>query len=294
VDIIKLLENDPFHGPTAAAKLLAHNTKWDKYRHQKHDLFLSRNDTRDYFLTDVSNQPSRLLKNVAASAEAAEAAGSSGGGGSGSGAGGGSMPGGVLVSLDSSGRGMFNHLHHSDTMSSEPPPAPDFIPAPTVGRIGNFQAPAPVERQDWFYGNPPAAAPAARPPAPAPAPAPAPVAAATPLIPLGGTPLIPLGGTPLIPLGGTPMTGPRPGRGPVMAAAAADPFAGLLGSPSSARPALSPSLGPRGPAAAAAPFDPFAGLGGSPTPAAVAPRPVAQQPPRPAKPPVDDPFGDLL
>ncbi len=67
VDILKILENDSIHGPVAAGRLASHHASWDKFRHQKHDLFLSRNDTRDYFLTDVSNQPSRLLKNVAVS-----------------------------------------------------------------------------------------------------------------------------------------------------------------------------------------------------------------------------------
>ena len=73
VDILKVLETDSLHSGMAAGKLAMHHSSWDKYRHQKHDLFLSRNDTRDYFLTDVSNQPSRLLKNVAASQEAAAA-----------------------------------------------------------------------------------------------------------------------------------------------------------------------------------------------------------------------------
>ena len=69
MDIIKLLEADSLYGPTASGMLHRHSSSWDKYRHQKHDLFLSRNDTRDYFLTDVSNQPSRLLKNTAAASE---------------------------------------------------------------------------------------------------------------------------------------------------------------------------------------------------------------------------------
>lgn len=71
VDIIKLLEADTLYGATATGMLHRHSSSWDKYRHQKHDLFLSRNDTRDYFLTDVSNQPSRLLKNTAAASESA-------------------------------------------------------------------------------------------------------------------------------------------------------------------------------------------------------------------------------
>jgi len=67
VAILKLLENDALHGPAAQAQLQAsHGNSWDKYRHQKHDLFLSRNDTRDYFLTDASSsQPTFMLKNTA-------------------------------------------------------------------------------------------------------------------------------------------------------------------------------------------------------------------------------------
>jgi hypothetical protein len=65
VDIIKLVEGDSLYGASATGMMAKHAGSWDKYRHQKHDLFLSRNDTRDYFLTDVANQPSRLLKNSA-------------------------------------------------------------------------------------------------------------------------------------------------------------------------------------------------------------------------------------
>ena len=67
VAILKILENDTLHGPSAAAALQgAHGPAWEKYRHQKHDLFLSRNDTRDYFLTDAaSSAPAFMLKNTA-------------------------------------------------------------------------------------------------------------------------------------------------------------------------------------------------------------------------------------
>jgi hypothetical protein len=64
VTILKVLENDVVHGPACAAQLAAaHGESWDKYKYQKHDLFLSKNDTRDYFLTDVATAPSFLLKN---------------------------------------------------------------------------------------------------------------------------------------------------------------------------------------------------------------------------------------
>jgi hypothetical protein len=52
-----------------------------------------------------------------------------------------------------------------------PPPAPDFIPESSGGRIGGFQPPAPAPVQ---YAAAPVAAPI---PAPAPAPFAAPVAA---------------------------------------------------------------------------------------------------------------------
>jgi len=67
VAILKVLETDSVHGAAAAAQLEAgHKERWEKYRHQKHDLFLSRNDTRDYFLTDASSAgPAFMLKNEA-------------------------------------------------------------------------------------------------------------------------------------------------------------------------------------------------------------------------------------
>jgi DnaJ homolog subfamily C member 13 len=67
VNILKVLENDTVHGPAAQAQLsAAHAESWDKYKYQKHDLFLSKNDTRDYFLTDVATaQPAFMLKNSA-------------------------------------------------------------------------------------------------------------------------------------------------------------------------------------------------------------------------------------
>jgi DnaJ family protein C protein 13 len=81
VAILKTLENDPVHQMEAAAALAGHSQAWDKYRHQKHDLFLSRNDTRDYFLTDVATAaPAFMLKNTA---EWEHPAGGGGGGGGG-------------------------------------------------------------------------------------------------------------------------------------------------------------------------------------------------------------------
>ena len=67
VAILKVLENDTMHGPNAIAALQGvHAAAWEKYRHQKHDLFLSRNDTRDYFLTDAASAaPAFMLKNSA-------------------------------------------------------------------------------------------------------------------------------------------------------------------------------------------------------------------------------------
>jgi len=67
VEVIKVLERDTVHGERVAAQLSARSGEWGKYKHQKHDLFISKNDTRDYFLTDADTGPStRLLKNVAA------------------------------------------------------------------------------------------------------------------------------------------------------------------------------------------------------------------------------------
>jgi hypothetical protein len=66
VNIIKVLESDSVHGAQAQGALASgHSASWDKYRHQKHDLFLSRNDTRDYCLADVATAaPAFMLKNT--------------------------------------------------------------------------------------------------------------------------------------------------------------------------------------------------------------------------------------
>lgn len=74
VAILKLLEADALHGPAASGALGAHRDAWERYRHQKHDLFLSKNDTRDYFLTDAAGPPTFMLKNTAEWAGAANSA----------------------------------------------------------------------------------------------------------------------------------------------------------------------------------------------------------------------------
>ena len=57
VEILNLMENDALYGADVRAKL---NTfpVWEEYRHQKHDLFMSSNETKrqDYYLTYGSKQ----------------------------------------------------------------------------------------------------------------------------------------------------------------------------------------------------------------------------------------------
>jgi len=52
VEIMHCLEADGLYGNDVRAQLDAHPI-WEEYRHQKHDLFMSRNETKrqDYFLT---------------------------------------------------------------------------------------------------------------------------------------------------------------------------------------------------------------------------------------------------
>jgi hypothetical protein len=108
VNIIKVLEGDSVHGAAAQGALAAgHAQTWDKYRHQKHDLFLSRNDTRDYFLADVATAaPAFMLKNTSEWSEGQGVGGGSaapppsmpafGGEGSSSSSGGGGAAGGAM------------------------------------------------------------------------------------------------------------------------------------------------------------------------------------------------------
>jgi len=208
VAILKLLEGDAVHGPAASAMLQqVHGTSWEKYRHQKHDLFLSRNDTRDYFLTDIATSaPTFMLKNSAEwGSSAAAAAPAPAPAPTAAGAGGGAKPSASAWDYDAAPPPTL----HSDGMTA-PPPAPDYI-APASHRFGAFQAPAPAgplspprgggggggggggagaDEIDIF------AAPAAA----------------------SGAPII-LGGPP------APAPGPAPGRG----AGGGDPFADLLG-----------------------------------------------------------------
>jgi hypothetical protein len=139
VSILKTLENDMVHGPGAAAQLeAAHGESWNRYKHQKHDLFLSKNDTRDYFLTDAgSSAPAFMLKN---SAEWSAAASSGGGGGGGGfeppssatehGSGGGSAYGGGSV-YGGSRYGAAGKAGAALSYKKPPPPAP--APAAAAG-----------------------------------------------------------------------------------------------------------------------------------------------------------------
>lgn len=270
IAIVKLLEGDDLHGPEASSRLGGHSAEWDKYRHQKHDLFISKNDTRDYFLADVEKAPSLLLKNA------------------GDGAGGAAK----TPSKRSANAAPSTPLMLQD--DTKPPPPPGGFggdagassggfggfqaPAPAPSGFGGFQAPAPAASS---YGSPPpvpatrtyGAAPSqsALFDAPAPAPAPKPAASA------GGDPFADLvGGTPApapAPAGGDPFAtlaapAPAPAR-----SAGADPFADLVGGGSSA-PAPAPTGGD----------DIFAGM------STQAPAPV----PGKSAPGYKDPFAGLM
>lgn len=240
VAILKVLESDSIYGPQAAAVLTSHRESWERYRHQKHDLFLSRNDTRDYFLTDAaSSAPAFMLKN---SAEWAPGAGSSGHAAHGAAAGGAGAAGGALIrvpsgDLHSDGSSGGPPTLYSDSMNS-PPPAPEFLPAAQL-KFGSFQAPAAVEPAS----RPAASAGAAAAAAPAVA---APPAAADPFASWGS-----LGAS-----SSASAAAPRPAAvaapAPAPAAAAFDPFASF-----GAAPAPAPAAAPK-PAAGGA--DPFADL----------------------------------
>jgi hypothetical protein len=269
VAILKVMEGDPVHGAAAAAALAAHARAWDRYRHQKHDLFLSKVDTRDYFLTDVENTPSLLLKNQP------EFVGKGGAGGAASGAG---------------GRPPAMGLLTDDTVP--PPVAPPDVgmagsssgaatafggfqaPAPAPSAFGGFQAPAPAPvapRSAASTAAVPAPAPAPAPapvvrpaPAPAPVPLPAPAPAPAPVVrPAVARPApapATAGGDPFGDLLGLGGAASAPAPAPAVAAApAGGMFAGMTVAPASRAPAPAPTR----PAAAPAPaggHDPFAGL----------------------------------
>ena len=53
VEILKILESDPLHGEMVVESLGAFADAWERFKHQKHDLFLVRTEQQDYFLTDT-------------------------------------------------------------------------------------------------------------------------------------------------------------------------------------------------------------------------------------------------
>eukprot|EP01138_Halocafeteria_seosinensis_P006645 gb/GECG01006793.1/.p1 GENE.gb/GECG01006793.1/~~gb/GECG01006793.1/.p1 ORF type:complete len:2790 (+),score=366.62 gb/GECG01006793.1/:1-8370(+) len=105
IAILKLLENDSIHAEKAARQLETKSSSWDRYKHQKHDLFITNSQSQDYFLTDVEKGPSLLLKNRAQ--------------------GGNSQP--ALL-----------------TDTEEPPPPPSQAPSASTATFGGFQPPAPA------------------------------------------------------------------------------------------------------------------------------------------------------
>lgn len=145
VAIVKILENDPIHGPNVSAILQSTQAEsWDKYKHQHHDLFLSKKETKDYFLTDAATAtPAYMLKNHAENEYA---------------------PTPTPVDTGYSGPtalvsyGAAPLYAGSDLTSPEslvPPPAPESLPAREF-RIAGFQAPATAPA-----AAPPTAAPVA-------------------------------------------------------------------------------------------------------------------------------------
>ena len=237
VAILKLLEGDQLHGARASAELAGHAALWDRYKHQRHDLFISKNDTRDYFLTDVEKAPSLLLKNAAEHQGSAGAAGGSPKRGA---------SGAPLMIAD----------------DTKPPPPPSFggSSQATTGGFGGFQAPAPAPSAGFGGFQAPAPAPRsyAAPPASAslysaPAPAPARSAAADPFAGLGSAAPAPAPAQAADPFAGLGSSAPAPAPA---AAASGDPFADLGLAPS---PAPAP--------AASGEDDLFAGMSTSSAPA---------------------------
>jgi DnaJ homolog subfamily C member 13 len=263
VTILKLLENDTIHGIMAQGKLGEHGGEWSRYKHQKHDMFLSHSARQDYFLADVETGPSRLLKNApeysgvdASSSKAARS--------------------GDPHVAAAARAGPLLLTSGDDTV---PPPAPDALPF-RGGSMGGFQPPAPADPPartgfGGFQAPAPAEPEFSRPraPVPAPTPAPAPAPGSDPFADL-------LGSTAAVP---APAPAPAPARSggggglfdgmtttapaPVPAASD-DPFADLLDS------------------TASKPTDLFAGMSTAPAPA---PTPA----PAPA-PSANDPFAGLL
>lgn len=273
VAVLKLLEANSVHGPAATLALNKHGRVWDKFRHQKHDLFLSRNDTRDYFLADVQNAPSLLLKNTAAGGAGATAPPP--------GAGGAAAAAAARSATDTPNRNVPPPMLTDETA---PPPMPGMddhsdygsgafggfqAPAPAPSAFGGFQAPAPAPVPAPAPAPVPARAPAPA-PAPARAPAPAPASGSDPFSGLSG-----LGAAPApAPAAGGNMFMPAPAPAPAPSGRGADPFADLLGQSSAPTPAPAPAP------AAANGDDLFANM----TTAAPAPAPASGA----------DPFAHLL
>lgn len=69
VDMLKALSGDSVHGERVNG-ILAQNPVWEQYRHQKHDLFVSKNQRTDYFLTNSTEV--LAIKNEADSGAAGE------------------------------------------------------------------------------------------------------------------------------------------------------------------------------------------------------------------------------
>lgn len=249
ISLLKILENDSIHGGVAAAALSTHGGTWDKYRHQKHDLFISRNDTRDRYLMDVDTGPTKLLSDTAFNSSDRMRAPPPMPGAASGGAGGSSATSDLFGSSTPSGASTPDRM-------KAPPPAPAASSSSPIvlGGPPSEPAPAAASGAPIVLGGPPAPEPVK------PSAAAASAASAT-------SPADPFAG-----LGGSPA--PAAQRAPAAAAAAPAapsssasapftlPAAGAT-APAAAPAAAAPRAAAAKPAAGEKKADPFADLFGS-------------------------------
>jgi DnaJ family protein C protein 13 len=64
IQILKIMTQDANHGQQAEV-VLESMPGWERYKHQKHDLFVTQNEKIDYFLADSTNSGFKMLTNTA-------------------------------------------------------------------------------------------------------------------------------------------------------------------------------------------------------------------------------------
>ena len=61
IAILKLIIADRQHGQRATM-MLEKDPRWERYKYQRHDLFVTKNEKIDYFLADSTNSGQKMLR----------------------------------------------------------------------------------------------------------------------------------------------------------------------------------------------------------------------------------------